>query len=431
MFNYFTEENIICCIANISVILNTVRERHTSLKRAPEYKKRVTWVEKFPTQNRKSSKYIAVVEYTGTFPQNVPHGNAKNSNAEYVRSSEAVKTKLTEKFKDGNGSLVAPRKVYEEMVLEDPENAPRDLKQVQNLKYLEKKKNRRQKNTEQRQKNVSDDVLTLLNMFHEHPFVQEVIQTKGKPPSVILYLKEQLEEIKSFCSSDATHPSVLGVDRTFNLGPCYVTILVYHHANLIRKRTQNHPIMLGPVFLHWDGLYQTYHRFFSHLQSQLDDCICSIQASGRHLLLGSDEEKAMTKAMKQCFPQSHHILCRRHIEDNVKRHLRAKIGVSDEKSKEIIGDIFGENRILSCEDEYEFELAGFELVVNKTKVQQMYPKVSSILRSAVKIASRVCFFAEQKKQMRANKLEKQLVRKHEPYFETFLRLESSKNDRFN
>ena len=96
-------------------------------------------MEKFPTQNRKSSKLIAVVEYTGTFPQNVPHGNAKNSNTEYVRSSEAVKTKLAEKFKDTNGSLVAPKNVYEEMVLEDPENAPRDLKQVQNLKYLEKK----------------------------------------------------------------------------------------------------------------------------------------------------------------------------------------------------------------------------------------------------------------------------------------------------
>ena len=150
-----------------------------------------------------------------------------------------------------------------------------------------------------------------------------------------------------------------------------MTILVYHHANLIRKRTQNHPIMLGSVFLHWDGLYETYHRFFSHLQSQLDDCICSIQASGRHLLLGSDEEKAMTKAMKQCFPQSHHVLCRRHIEDNVKRHLRAKIGVSDEKIKEIIGDIFGENGILSCEDEYEFELAGFEL---EEKYNKCIPK---------------------------------------------------------
>ena len=349
-----------------------LKRYYTSLKRAPDYKKRVTWVEKYPTNNRENSKCIAVVEYIGIFPQNVvPHGNAKHCNADYVRSSDAVKTKLTEKVKNNNGSLLAPRKIYEEMVLEDPENAPRDLKQVQNVKYLENKKNRHQTNTEHRRKNIADDVLSLLNMFHEHPFVQEIIQTKGKPPSVILYLKEQLQEIRTFCSSDTTHQSVLGVDRTFNLGPCYVTILVYHQANLIRKGTQNHPIMLGPVFLHWDGLYQTYHRFFSHLQSQFDDCICSIQASGRHLLLGSDEEKAMTKAMKQCFPLSHHILCRRHIEDNVKRHLCAKIGINDSKIKEIIGDIFGENGLISCADEYEFQLAAFEL---EEKYSKSIPK---------------------------------------------------------
>ena len=104
----------------------------------------------------------------------------------------------------------------------------------------------------------------------------------------------------------------------------------------MRKGRNHHPIMLGPVFLHWDGLYQTYHRFFSHLQSQLDNCICSIQGSGRQFLLGSDEEKALTKAMKQCFPYSHYFLCRRHIEENIKRHLRTKIGANDKQSKEIL-----------------------------------------------------------------------------------------------
>ena len=136
-----------------------LKRYYTSLKRAPDYKKRVMWVEKYPTNNRENSKCIAVVEYIGIFPQNVvPHGNAKHCNADYVRSSEAVKTKLTEKVKNNNGSLLAPRKIYEEMVLEDPENAPRDLKQVQNVKYLENKKNRHQTNTEHRRKNIADDV---------------------------------------------------------------------------------------------------------------------------------------------------------------------------------------------------------------------------------------------------------------------------------
>ena len=99
-----------------------------------------------------------------------------------------------------------------------------------------------------------------------------------------------------------------------------------------------------------------------------------------------------------------------------------------EKSKEIIGDIFGENGILSCEDEYEFELAGFEL---EEKYNKCIPKFLPYFVRLSKSLLEFVFLPSKKKQMRANKLEKQLVRKHEPYFETFLRLESSKNDRFN
>jgi len=32
------------------------------------------------------------------------------------------------------------------------------------------------------------------------------------------------------------------------------------------------PLMLGPVYLHWDGSYETYHAFFaSHLRCKLDN----------------------------------------------------------------------------------------------------------------------------------------------------------------
>ena len=37
--------------------------------------------------------------------------------------------------------------------------------------------------------------------------------------------------------------------------------------------------------------------------------------------------------MKQCFPFSHHFLCRRHIEENVKRHLRKELYLSLVRSR--------------------------------------------------------------------------------------------------
>jgi hypothetical protein len=84
------------------------------------------------------------------------------------------------------------------MILDDSLSAPRDLKQVQNTKHLEQKKKRckvSKDSNQNRRKNTSDDIITLLNSVHDHPFIQAIIQTKGKPPAVILYLKEQIDEI--------------------------------------------------------------------------------------------------------------------------------------------------------------------------------------------------------------------------------------------
>jgi hypothetical protein len=80
---------------------------------------------------------------------------------------------------------------------------------------------------------------------------------------------------------------------------------------------------MGPVYLHWDGHYQTY-RFFSHIQSHLHD-IKGTEISGKQLVFGSDEEKAMTKALHHCFPDSKHILCTHHLEENVRRKLKSMI----------------------------------------------------------------------------------------------------------
>ena len=135
---------------------------------------------------------------------------------------------------------------------------------------------------------------------------QEIVQTKGKPPYVILYMEDNLQDIKQFCTGNARNPSVLGVDRTFNLGACYATTLVYQNNNLVRKGTSTAPIMLAAVYLHCDGSYNTYHRFFSHLQSRLGVDIGGTQLS--NVVIGSDEEAALTKALKQCFPLSSHSL---------------------------------------------------------------------------------------------------------------------------
>jgi len=113
-----------------------------------------------------------------------------------------------------------------------------------------------------------------------------------------------------------TIDSIIGIDRTFNLGPCFLTALVYQNFNLVRKSTQTAPIMLGPVFLHWDGLYPTYCDFLSKIRSAL-----GYHIPVEKLVFGTDEELTLVNAIKTNFPSSQHILCTRHLKEMPREHF--------------------------------------------------------------------------------------------------------------
>ena len=197
------------------------------------------------------------------------------------------------------GTNKRPHEIYEEMALDSSSSVSRDLKPVQNAKYIAGEKVRTDKGHTQYKNNVADEVQALLTDIHKHPFIQEIVQTKGKPPCVILYLYDSLNNIKQFCSTSARNPSVLGIDRTFNFGACFATSLVYQHSNLKRKGTNNSPITLAAIYLHWDGSHETDHRFFAHLESKLGTDIGGTQS---RIVIGSDEEAALTKAIKRLSP---------------------------------------------------------------------------------------------------------------------------------
>ena len=268
-----------------------MRRFYTCLKREPQYKKRVTWIEKIAAGMEVTCTEKAVVEYLGQFPTTVSmHGNSKKgSSSEYVRTSESVKYEIKDKVKNEQ-----PRNVYSEMVLNNSIEAPRDLKQVQNFKYANSKQ---QRGHTTNRKNTADDVQTLINMMNDHPYIQEVVQMKGKPPMAILYTDDQLKDLKNFCIGRG-NKSILGIDRTFNLGACFVTLSVFKNTHLLRRSTQSLPIMLGPAFFHWDGSCSTYQRFFSHLRTKLDTDI-NTEVGVCDLVVGSDEEKAILKAIHQ------------------------------------------------------------------------------------------------------------------------------------
>jgi hypothetical protein len=69
--------------------------------------------------------------------------------------------------------------------------------------------------------NVDDDILNVLSMVKDHPFIQKVEQSKNNVPSIILYSYEQMTDFNKIIGP-SKEPRV-GIERTFNLGNFYVT----------------------------------------------------------------------------------------------------------------------------------------------------------------------------------------------------------------
>jgi len=84
----------------------------------------------------------------------------------------------------------------------------------------------------------------------------------------------------------------------------------------------------------------------------------SLQASELKLLdgiiTGSDEEAALVKAMRVAFPDSKHLYCVLHCQDNVREHM-IKTGVELKVCQETLRMLFGESGLALSVDDFMFE----------------------------------------------------------------------------
>jgi len=51
-------------------------------------------------------------------------------------------------------------------------------------------------------KNRADDIQALINGLDSDPFIQTIIMSQGRSPSVIAYFPEQVQDMRRFCSRD-------------------------------------------------------------------------------------------------------------------------------------------------------------------------------------------------------------------------------------
>jgi len=70
---------------------------------------------------------------------------------------------------------------------------------------------------------------------------------------------------------------------------------------------------------------------------------------------GSDQEKAMCKAMDYAFPSAAHLTCTRHMRGNAEDYMRDSIGVSEADRARVIDTIFGKNGLAEADESVLFD----------------------------------------------------------------------------
>ena len=89
--------------------------------------------------------------------------------------------------------------------------------------------------------------------------------------------------------------------------------------------------------------------FFSHPVSQFVDSRSDL------LTLGSDEEKAIHKAMTFAFSGANTVICSRHVRENALHKLDSVLGSTVELRRTLKNAIFGDSGLAACKDVIRFE----------------------------------------------------------------------------
>ena len=186
----------------------------------------------------------------GFLPQIKSHGNSKSEMPFYP-------TLPTTMIKIKNECVTrGPKEVMKKVsmrvggVMVEPGKIPRNEKQIQNM--------RRKCGIQSSEDHMYSIMLEAHTQDPSHCFVRDI---KTAPePAIILATNQQLDDIERFCTSSYAS-SILTINPTFTLGDFDVTVVTYRHIFLETRRGSNHPIMLGPLMIHYKKSFTSLFVF--------------------------------------------------------------------------------------------------------------------------------------------------------------------------
>ena len=284
------------------------------------------------------SKHITIIHYIGDHSaiSKFPHRNSKKGSTAFVRTCPSTFNKLAKVCKTNKASVVYKKEVAEANCLSEqvPTHMPRDLKQLQNLRF----------------KHLSHSRISRDDLYNLHEIAYD---TKGFVHKIITYpdlacvcgLDQILKETNQILQLNETG-QLLSYDTTFQLGDFYVSALLLRHTIFEEK-----PCIPVMFLIHERKFAETHQILFQEAVRHIP----SIKSTSSCLVI--DREKAIIKAAEMEVPNLHQLQCWNHIYRDIRFWLR-KHGAPNTDITVYIDDISNMFHSAS-EDEYNERLVHY------------------------------------------------------------------------
>ena len=314
----------------------TLLTRYYKHKGSPDFNRKIVELSVLTENGTESwSPYIILIYYFRGDPHPITvqsHGNSMGSKA-YSRAKPSTVNRIKEQSQKGK----LPKEIYESIISEEggymkADNSsafPRSLQQIYDVRRTRK---------------LEDDLVHLIKMSRE-PDGGVLAVNEGPHLLVVLGYEWQLD-LLSMCVTNEQLKSIVSIDVVWNCTPYLVTPLALRHPLLINTNTGKSPCILGPVCISDSQTAEIFEIFARTLVRRRKP-----MAEG-NLILGSDSQTSIMQGFAAPFKSVQHILCTRHIENNLRKKL---ISAPTKISNEILEDVlFGKNSLANCTTE-EFD----------------------------------------------------------------------------
>ena len=250
------------------------------------------------------------------------HSNSKSNAKSYRRTKESVKNAIR---KSSVGPKDTITNIYQQAggysAVRSCSDLPRNRKQISNMRYAEKIQT------------LKDDIIEVIDMCKMEKKSSNFTRNICVAPEKVISLmtNRQLNDNKKLCTSNV-EASILGIDPTYNIGPCFVTISTYRQLQFLTKDNV-HPVMLGPLIVHTSKDYQSYFSLPSEI-------LRLVPALKDLKVFGSDSETNVYQPFVDLFPPATHLLCDLHMKNNIQSRLSdLKFNITEKD--EVMCDVFG------------------------------------------------------------------------------------------